>query len=161
MTSTFSFHGSLQIASNYWQGKKKLLVIQKYFCSASPRTGDGLWKLELKTASICLAWLGLERSHAVILFELLFLNSFSSMNVEMTEIRSNTPWSGLFFGKDSAVQQAVWLQKMKRMAVLVHKLMECVWTHFALLTSNSLLRPDMHVLALIRSIKAIFGRGCS
>lgn len=58
--------------------RKKLLVIQKYFCSASPRTGDGLWKLELKTPSNCLAWIGEVTCYTPVavcrtcLFELLF-----------------------------------------------------------------------------------------
>lgn len=89
--------------------RKKLLVIQKYFCSASSRTGDGLWKLELKTASICFTWM--ERSCAELLLLFVghvFLNSVFSINVEMSEIRSNILWLGLFFVNASAVQQAVW-----------------------------------------------------
>lgn len=108
MTFTFSFHGSLQIACNYWQGKICLLFRNISALHLSELVmGYESWNWKLRP----LVLLGLERSYAALLLLFvghIFLNSISSVNVEMTEIRSNTPWFGLFVLNDSAVQQALW-----------------------------------------------------
>lgn len=167
MTFTFSFHGSLQIACNYWQGKICLLF-RNILAVHLPELVMGYESCNRKLHPFVL--LGLERSHAALLcVGHVFLNSISSVNVEMTEIRSNTPIRLTFCEWFCCSAGCVaWLQKWKGwQCYLISWLNVCEYILYCSpKTPHCLEQTCGSVLglicsaALIRSIK-IFGRGCN
>lgn len=80
MTFTFSFHGSFQIACNYWQ-EKNCLLFRNIFALHLTSSGVGFRKLKFKAASICFVWL--DGSCAALLSPFIgcvFLNPVFSLN---------------------------------------------------------------------------------
>lgn len=80
MTFTFSFHGSFQIACNYWQ-EKNCLLFRNIFALHLTSSGVGFRKLKFKAASICFVWL--DGSCAALLLPFIgcvFLNPVFSLN---------------------------------------------------------------------------------
>lgn len=80
MTFTFSFHGSFQIACNYWQ-EKNCSLFRNIFALHLTSSGVGFRKLKFKAASICFVWL--DGSCAALLLPFIgcvFLNPVFSLN---------------------------------------------------------------------------------